>query len=228
MKLPKKHLTQSDWLLVVANLLPVYGVWFLGWKAAEVFTVYSLETIIIGIITVVKLIISSSVRQDSGFTKAPATWAGPVFIILFFILHYGIFVFVQMSIFFSVSGIALGDFSLLSLLFHPTNYLSFDGWIMLSVFMLGYAYKSLLEFILSGRYKTTPVMAVMFEPYGRIFIQQFTIIIGSMFLVFGAGKIFIAIFTIIKIYFSVYIDYAGIMGKKLQQAAAQERSNSHS
>jgi hypothetical protein len=24
----KKKLSQSDWLLIIANLLPVYGVWF--------------------------------------------------------------------------------------------------------------------------------------------------------------------------------------------------------
>ena len=226
-KLPTKHLTQSDLLLIVANLLPVYGVWFLGWRATEVFLVYSLETIIIGLLTIIKLVISSSVRHNSLLGKTSITWAEPVFMILFFTLHYGIFVFVQMSIFFGVSGVG-GNFSLTSLLLHPTTYLSVDGWIMLSVFMMGYGYKSLLEFVLSGRYKTTPLLAVMFEPYGRIFIQQFTIIIGSIFLSFGAGKIFIAIFTLIKIYFSVYIDYSALMGRKMQQAAVQERSNSHS
>ena len=47
----KKKLTQSDWLLIAANLVPVYGVWFQNWSAKEVFIVYCFETIIIGFFT---------------------------------------------------------------------------------------------------------------------------------------------------------------------------------
>jgi len=47
----------------------------------------------------------------------------------------------------------------------------------------------------------------MFQPYGRIFIQQVTVIVGSMFLSFGAGKFFILIFAAIKIFFEVYINF---------------------
>jgi hypothetical protein len=53
----------------------------------------------------------------------------------------------------------------------------------------------------------------MFQPYGRIFIQQVTVIIGSMFLSFGAGKVFILIFAAIKIFFEVFIDFDLIMKK---------------
>src|SRR5436190_4785929 len=54
----KKKLTQSDWSLLVANLLPVVGVWFLHWSAQEVFVVYCLETIIIGIFALLKMLIT--------------------------------------------------------------------------------------------------------------------------------------------------------------------------
>ena len=229
-KLSRKRLTQSDWLLIIANLLPVYGVWFLNWQAWEVFAVYSFETILVGIFTILKLIISSVASSaENGFTSVPKRWVGSIFIILFFILHYGIFVSVQMGIFLGVTTIGSAiDIHLTSFLLHPDKYLSIDAGLMIALFMIGYGYKNMQEFIVSGRYKTSSLMTVMFEPYGRIFIQQFTVIIGSMFLVFGAGKIFIAIFTLIKIYFSVYIDYSALMGRKMQQAAVQERSNSHS
>ncbi|MFM9911056.1 MAG: DUF6498-containing protein [Chitinophagaceae bacterium] len=35
----------------------------------------------------------------------------------------------------------------------------------------------------------------MFEPYGRIFIQQFTVMAGNFFLGFGASKIFMLVFV---------------------------------
>ena len=44
----KRKLTQGDWSLLIANLLPVAGVWFLDWNPKEVFLVYCFETIIIG------------------------------------------------------------------------------------------------------------------------------------------------------------------------------------
>ena len=62
----------------------------------------------------------------------------------------------------------------------------------------------------------------MFQPYGRIFIQQVTVILGSMFLSFGAGTVFILIFAAIKIFFEIFIDF-NLITKK---AAAGELKGS--
>ena len=63
MKLRK--LTPSDYMLILANLIPVYGVWFEGWNAAHIFLVFCLETIIIGIFNVVKMFaVAAFVKQD--------------------------------------------------------------------------------------------------------------------------------------------------------------------
>jgi hypothetical protein len=80
----------------------------------------------------------------------------------------------------------------------------------------------LQDFILSGEYKTISLSILMFQPYMRIFVQQFTVIIGSIFLAFGAGKIFILIFTLVMIVFEVYFNYEGI----LKKAAAELRNRS--
>jgi hypothetical protein len=54
----------------------------------------------------------------------------------------------------------------------------------------------------------------MFQPYGRIFIQQITVILGSTFLSFGAGKLFILVFAFIKIFFEVIVDFNGIIRRQ--------------
>jgi Family of unknown function (DUF6498) len=59
---------------------------------------------------------------------------------------------------------------------------------------------------------------LMFQPYGRIFVQQFTVIVGSMFLTFGAGKIFILVFAAIKIFFELFINYEGLINKRMREA----------
>lgn len=211
----KRKLSQGDWSLVIANLIPVIGVWFLGWSAKEVFLVYCLETIIIGGFTLLKLLITGLIVkkdtwQNQGVVSKQPFW----FFMLFFIMHYGLFVGVQMGIFFSVSGI--GDE-------HGINFWNFftkwpslltnEAYIMLGVFILSYGFRLTTDFILTGDYKTSSLGYLMFQPYGRIFIQQITVILGSMFLSFGAGKVFILIFAAIKIFFEVFIDFDGIMKK---------------
>jgi uncharacterized ion transporter superfamily protein YfcC len=51
----KRKLSAGELLLIVVNLIPLYGVWFEGWNASQVFLVYCLETVIIGIINVLKM-----------------------------------------------------------------------------------------------------------------------------------------------------------------------------
>lgn len=50
-------------------------------------------------------------------------------------------------------------------------------------------------------------MKLMFQPYLRIFVQQFIVILGSIFILFGGGKIFILIFVAVKIYFELFVNF---------------------
>ena len=61
----KRKLTRPDIYLIAANLLPVYGVWVMGWNAIEVFIVYAMETLIVGMLTVLKLGIASASGNKS-------------------------------------------------------------------------------------------------------------------------------------------------------------------
>ena len=75
----KRKLTQGDWSLVAANLLPVIGVWFLNWSAQEVFLVYCLETIIIGGFTLIKMLITGLiVKKDEWQTTGGASTKQPL------------------------------------------------------------------------------------------------------------------------------------------------------
>jgi len=212
----KRKLSQSDYLLIAANLIPVYGVWFLDWSAKEVFVVYCFETIIIGFFTLLKMGVTGVIKKKDdwqnpggGTTKQPA-----LFFMLFFLVHYGMFVAIQMGMFFAVSGIGkdngIGFFNFFSKL---PLLMSNETYIMLGGFMVSYAFRNITEYILSGEYRTASLSYLMFQPYGRIFVQQLTVILGSMFLGFGAGKIFILIFALVKIFFEVFVDFESIIKK---------------
>ena len=214
----KRTLTQSDYFLIAANLLPVVGVWAWGWSPKEVFLVYCLETIIIGIFNLVKMGVVTIVRKTDTWYNGPSrTKQSGLFFMLFFLLHYGLFVGVQMGIFFGVSGIGEGrHINAFSFFYKWPQLISNDSLIMLGAFVFCYGFKVLVDFILSGEYKTIPMTLLLFQPYGRIFIQQITVILGSMFLSFGAGKIFILAFALIKIFFEVFVNFNGILNKAMK------------
>jgi len=208
MRLLKRKLTTADYLLIIVNLIPVYGVWFEGWNAAQIFLVYCLETVIIGLFTVIKMAcVTLLVKpRDEWQSDKVTVMASGIFFILFFIVHYGIFVFVQTQIFFAVSGLVKGG-SVLNTYREIPNALGHEGQLLLFIFITYYTLQNLFGFFLSGDYKTIPMMKLMFQPYGRIFVQQFVVIIGSMFLVFGVSKIFILILALVKIYFETYVNF---------------------
>jgi Family of unknown function (DUF6498) len=214
----KRKLKREDLVLIAANLIPVYGVWFLGWSAVDAFIVYALETIIVGIMTLLKLGVMTLFRKkDTWQNQGSSTQVSGLFFMVFFTLHYGLFVAVQTSIF--AQSAKLPGTGFLHFFLNWYSYLkNEDIVIMLSAFVVSYLVTSFIPFIVKGEYKTISMMRVMFQPYGRIFIQQFTVILGSMFLAFGAGKAFILIFALAKIMFDVYLNFDNFIDKEMEKA----------
>ena len=223
----KRKLSTGDWLLILVNLIPLYCVWFEGWNASEVFLVYCLETVIIGVINVLKMacvtlfVKKTDDWENGGTSSKQSGW----FFIFFFIVHYGFFVFVQTQIFFAVSRlIPNGSFF--------ANYtkipalLGNNGRLMLLIFVVYYTVQNFMDFFISGNYKTISMGRLMFEPYMRIFVQQFVVILGGIFLGFGAGKIFILIFIVAKIFFELFVNFNRLLAvAEKRQQLKNEREN---
>lgn len=224
----KRELTAGDYGLIIVNLIPLYGVWFEGWNAAQVFLVYCLETVIIGLINVLKMacvtifVRKKDVWENGGATTMQSGW----FFIFFFIIHYGFFVFVQTQIFFNVSGLIPGNSFLMNYKKIPAL-LDDNGKLMLLIFVAYYTLQNIFEFLISGNYKTMSLGRLMFEPYMRIFVQQFVVILGSIFLSFGAGKVFILVFVIAKIFFELFVNFNRwlVIAEKKQQLKNDKKNN---
>ena len=222
----KRKLTRDDIFIIVANLIPVYGVWFLGWSAVEVFIVYALETLIIGMLTFLKLGVATLFRgKDTWQNGDSSSQVSGLFFMLFFLVHFGIFAAVQTTIFSQAAGITPPNSGMMYFFFHWYEYINNDIAWMLGGFVISYLARSFIPFIIKGEYKTISMMRLMFQPYGRVFIQQFTVILGSMFLSFGLGKVFILVFATAKIFFEVYVDFEGMMNKKMGEMENPENKN---
>lgn len=213
----KRNLTKGDIALMTANFIPVFGVWFLGWSATDAFIVYALETLIAGVLTLLKMAVITIVRKkDTWYNGGSSTRVSGLFFMLFFTLHFGLFASVQTSIFSQSANIVPPGKGLLYFFFHWYSFINKDIAIMLGGLVISYLVRSFVPFIITGEYKTVSMTKVMFQPYGRIFIQQFTVILGSMFLSFGFGKGFILVFASAKILFEVYFNFDTILNKAMK------------
>lgn len=226
MALIKRKLTPGDIFLITANLLPIYGVAFLGWNAIDAFIVYALETLIIGVITVMKIALVTFVRKkDQWYNQGTTTSVSGLFFIAFFILHFGLFAAVQTSIFSETAGITKPGKGMLHFFFHWYEYINKDIAIMLGTITFGHLARSFVPFVLSGEYKTVSMMKLMFQPYGRIFVQQFTVILGSMLLIFKWQTGFMIVFAAVKIFFEMIVHFDGIISRSLDDLEKQSTNN---
>ncbi len=212
----KKRLTGTDIFLIAVNIVPVLGVWFDEWSATQAFFVYCLESVIVGLYNVLMMLIATQFRKKDFWETGNG---GGVMVsgygfIVFFIVHYGFFVFLQMSIFLSTVGFkdAPGVFDFV---IHARRYLPVQAQWLLLLFIVSNGVLVLKGFMLTGDYKTTSLSKLMFTPYVRVFVQQFCVILGSFFLTFGAGKIFILIFVCIKMFFEMLFDYDRMLNEKV-------------
>ena len=205
MALIKKRLTIGYFLLILVNLIPLYGVWFENWNASEVFLIYCLETVMLGIVNVFKMIVASTQpNPETGEKKQPAS---ALFLIVFFIFHYGFFVFVQTQIFFKISKLLDSDEFIIpySQVFAVLGY---EGKLLLGIFSAYYILDFFFNFILNGAYQKSSISKLMVQPYLRIFVQQFVVILGGFFLLFNSGRFFIILFIAVKTIFE-YRMYTG-------------------
>lgn len=163
-------------------------------SSTEVVVIYALETILIGIFHVFKmlLLIKNKQGKEAGFDRPKA-----IGIILFFIVHYGMFVFIQTTFFFVF--MSMGD-SRISDEIGLTNFIKVIQFPGVQTAAIVIVISLLLKFfagIQKGRYTDVNFKLFMFVPYLRIFVQQFTAILPGFFVLFFHGGIAAALILII-------------------------------
>lgn len=177
-------------------LKPIFfiSLLFLGdISATEILILYAIETIVVGLFHLLKMFLVSFFSGSA--TKKRSLG---IFYMLFFCFHYGIFVFVQTTFFFLflsmedtriVEGFGFQNFK---------TVLHLQGFQVGLLFMvISYALRFYFIFYKSEYYKTVQIESYIFQPYLRIFIQQFVAIIPGFFIIFGKAGFIAAILLII-------------------------------
>ncbi len=185
--------------LILANLIPIAGILFFGWSIFSVLIFYWLESLVIGAFNVVKMAIASKqakgIKELEKFEKPfrLIRKLGKIFLILAFIFHYGIFMFVHLMFIFAITGVGF-DFSSLY------GMIKMVALPVLSLF-LSHGVSFFVNFIGKKEYKKVSEKDVMLSPYRRIIVMHLTIILGAFLSVAtGFGNSILVLFIALKIF----------------------------
>jgi hypothetical protein len=152
---------------------------------------YFLETIIIGVFNIVKMYLSNKYHDKKVST---------LFYIPFFIFHYGGFIAVQSIFLFAIFSISGTSFikEPFHILQNFSTILKLEGMeIVVPLLISTQLMKFIFDFVLPRKFEKYAVKDIMFKPYFRIVIQQFTVIIGSFFIMFSEGSLVAAMLLIL-------------------------------
>jgi len=180
-------------VLILANLIPLYGVIFLGWEAFPVLVLFWMENVVTGIINVIKMLVCSPGN--------PSQWAAKLFLIPFFCFHYGLFTFVHGIFVLTVFGDFLNstssglfDLHALDSAFRHYNII----WPFLAL-TISHVFSFAVNYIGKGEYKETTLSALMSQPYARVVVLHITIIAGGFLLmVLGSPIAGLVVLVILK------------------------------
>lgn len=168
-----KHLLLSSIVLIVVNLIPVFGVLFWGWNAYAILLAYWIESFIVGVFAFIKI------RKSTGKDKTNvvingvnSTSMAPKKLSISFLNVYGSFMFVHLiflSVFYS--------------LFFKSGSILFGTVISSISLFLSHWMSYRINFIGKEEYKQLSPSHEFNLPFKRIFVMQFIIILGIGFFV---------------------------------------------
>lgn len=176
----------ADWLrpsvvaLILANLLPLGGVLFLGWEIFPLVFLFWLENVIVGVFNALKMLLAAPAK--------PVAWAAKAFMVPFFCFHYGMFCLVHGVFVFVLFGRGVVEIRgplewehLWSVLVNQHLY-----WAALAL-AASHGVSFVLNYLRSGEYRQARLDALMQAPYGRVVVLHVAIL-GGGFLILSLGS----------------------------------------
>jgi len=181
---------RSAVMLVLANLVPVAGTLFFGWKLSDVMVLYWAESAIIGFFNACKIAVIGR-------------WTA-LFAVPFFIGHFGGFMAVHFLFVYTifVAG-AHPEADSAGNLANAGN-LFFSLWPAIAALFLSHAFSFFGNFLGRREYRERSVKTQMTEPYNRIIFMHLVLIFGGgLTLILGAPEPVLLIVIALKIYFDL-------------------------
>lgn len=182
--------------LVIANMVPIYGVVVFGWDAFYIVLLYWAENLIVGFYNILKIALAK--------VEHPMFHLGKFFLIPFFVIHYGGFAAIHGLFVFLLFGkedagkaLELGPHPwpcflifvqlLVGVISHCWTTIPSDMKYVMGILFLSHGVSFVRNYLIAGEYKTSKPKDLMGQPYSRVMIMHIAILAGA-FLSFTIGS----------------------------------------
>jgi len=182
--------TPSLLALLLANAVPIFGVLFLGWTVFPLVLLYWFENVVVGGYNVAKLLLAKP--------SEPVFWAAKLFLVPFFMVHFGGFTFVHGALVFALFGPQeLRSFDLLTTV--PAAVRANQlGWAVLGL-VLSHGLSFFWNYIRNGEFQRASLQALMMQPYSRVFVLHFTVLVGGwIVMLLGSPTLALVLLVVLK------------------------------
>ena len=182
-------MTPSLLALGLANALPIAGVLLLGWKVFPLVLLYWLENVVVGGFNVGKLLLARP--------QEPAYSVGKLFLIPFFIFHFGMFTLLHGVFVFALFGAkTLPRFDSLAEL--PAAIRAYHlGWGLLAL-VVSHGLSFYWNYFENGEYRRASLPILMIQPYARLVVLHLAVLFGG-WIVLTIGSPLLALLVLVAL-----------------------------
>jgi hypothetical protein len=172
---PAAETAPSAWVLVLANLVPFAGVLFWGWDAFALIALFWMENVVVGVFFALRMLCADP--------RDPALWAGKLFMIPFFGVHYGLFTAGHGVFVFDLLGGRRYDVQGLWVIEPALRAAADYGlWPPVAVLVASHLFSFAWNYLYRGEFRRAKLSELMSQPYKRVVVLHIAIIAGG----FGA------------------------------------------
>lgn len=159
----------SALVLIAANLAPLVGVVAFDWTVFPILLLYWCENVVVGVFNVLRMLFAAP--------QSVAANASKVFLIPFFIVHYGVFATVHGIFVLTLFGPG-GRVSP-----SPATFLSAVrgagiGYAVLAI-VLSHGFSFVHNYLAGGEFRRASLPQLMFQPYARVMVLHVSILVGG-------------------------------------------------
>ena len=177
---PRRLFAGPAWtlgLILAGNLIPVLGVAFLGWDAAQILLLFWAENIVIGLLTLPRILAAEGGRPEQEGSPA-ATGC-------FFVVHYGVFCIGHLVFALSLANDfvrADGQGGVWARTFGDGGF-----WLAVLAVAVLHLVAQIRDWWMKRAWRDASPVLEMFRPYSRIVVLHVTVLVGAwLMLTFNA------------------------------------------
>lgn len=200
--------------LLGANAIPLFGVLFFGWDAFGIVLLYWSENVAVGFYNVLKIALVK--------VKEPKEHLGKLFMIPFFMVHFGGFTGIHGIFVLTMFGKSDGDFM------HRTSWPCFFAFIQVLLNVVREAFSIMTpemrlgilalfgshgisfvyNYLIKGEYARTNPGKLMGAPYARVVVMHVAIIAGGFVLVaLKSPAVLLLVLVVLKTFVDVKLHF---------------------